>query len=198
MAPNDTAPNSATPNSATRNPERGSAYVVTLMVLFILSIIGVSLTLITQTETLLGSNERTIQRTFYSATSGIDVAVARMLIDGDFRPTTYELADVRSTAGGMFDRDSVLLVEDQVDVSPFVQILASPCNLCQINQGNEFFELNHAITSTATRTGAPVTGPPDEIPIARKTVAGMVEIQPWRQSSEAFNFTAEQLTKVKF
>ena len=53
----------------------------------------------------------------------------------------------------------------------------APCNLCQISQGGlQYFKVNHAITSTATRVEN--LGTDDEIPLGRKTVSVMVDIQP--------------------
>ena len=63
-----------------RPAERGSAYLVALLVLVLLTIIGLSLSLITQTEMQIGANERLIERSFYVADSGISLATARTLV----------------------------------------------------------------------------------------------------------------------
>ena len=60
--------------------EAGSAYVITLLALVVLTILALSLALVTQTEVQVGSNERTVSRTFYSADSGLGVAVAEALL----------------------------------------------------------------------------------------------------------------------
>ena len=62
-----TRQDSAERKAAARRQE-GSAYVVTLMILLVLSVVGLSLTIVTQTESSIGSQERLIQ----SVCSGID------------------------------------------------------------------------------------------------------------------------------
>lgn len=167
--------------------EEGSAYIITLMVVFILTIVGLSLTLITQTEVLVGQNERTVERIFYAADSGVGVAVARALVYNDHQPSEYRISSIKDVeASGAFNREDAITVQEGVAVSPFVPILSAPCNLCQINQGNEFFEINHAVTSTATRTAAYNGTTGQDVPMARKAISAMVEIQPWRQSADAF------------
>ena len=169
-------------NKHSSHNEAGSAYVVTLMVLFILTLVGLSLTLITQTEMLVSSTERTVQRTFYAADSGISVAVARALVWNDYQPSQFS---VPNKSGGALDINETAF-EDRIDVTHMVPILAAPCNLCQINQGNEFFEINHALTSTATRSPMPGAAANPNTPLARKSISAMIEIQPWKQSAEAY------------
>ena len=72
---------------------------------------------------------------------------------------------------GAFDRDAVLTMEQLVEVTPVVPIADAPCNLCQINQGSTFKKINHALESTATRTGTPTATPNAEgVPLARKSI----------------------------
>ncbi|MEM9406166.1 MAG: pilus assembly PilX N-terminal domain-containing protein, partial [Acidobacteriota bacterium] len=59
--------------------EEGSAYIITLMVMFALTVIGLGLSLVSQTELLVGSQERSIQRNFYAADSGLNAALAAVL-----------------------------------------------------------------------------------------------------------------------
>ena len=70
--------------------ERGSAYLITLMVLFVLTTLGLSLSVVTQTEILAGAQERVLERTFYAAESGLELSVARALAEGDFGPALHE------------------------------------------------------------------------------------------------------------
>ncbi|MBV8202862.1 MAG: hypothetical protein JOZ15_19775, partial [Acidobacteria bacterium] len=56
--------------------ERGSAFIVALLVLVVLTIAGLALTLMTQTEMRIGANEREANRTFYASDSGIQVSTA--------------------------------------------------------------------------------------------------------------------------
>ncbi len=65
---------------AEREGEDGSVFIVALMVLVMLTVIGLSLALVTETEMLIGGNEQVIQETFYAAESGLAVAVTQLLV----------------------------------------------------------------------------------------------------------------------
>ncbi|MEE8138964.1 MAG: pilus assembly PilX N-terminal domain-containing protein [Thermoanaerobaculia bacterium] len=172
--------------------QAGSAYIVTLLALVVLTIVGLSLSLITQSEMLIGSNERTIQRIFYAADSGLSESTARALVNADHASRTLELDEIYG--------NPLLALGYRIEVSPFYPILDSPCNLCEINNrgtysDEAFRKVNHAATATATRIGGP-----DESILAQKTVSAMVEVQPWRWSPEAVLSLDDptELEKIKF
>ncbi len=175
--------------------EAGSAFIVTLLCLVVLTIVGLSLALITQTERQLGVNERTAQRVFYAADSGTHMGTARVLAQNDHNEMTVVLNERQGTLG--------LRLADRVEVSRFHPILASPCNFCEINQGSQYFDVNHAITSTAERIGWTGGGPPpaDASTVARKTVGEMISFQPWQVSLARDvlpSLESTQLEKIKF
>ncbi len=60
--------------------ERGSVFIVALMVLVMLTVIGLSLALVTETEMLIGGNEQVIKETFYAAETGLAVAVSQLMV----------------------------------------------------------------------------------------------------------------------
>ncbi len=176
-----------------RRPARqhGSAYLVTLLSLVVLTIIGLSLSLVTQTERQIGANERTVQRIFYAADSGISAATARAVITFDYSPRTYELRDE--------DTPSALDIRHEIDISPFVPLLSSPCNLCEINRAGmygaqNYYRVNHGVTVTATRRGL------GDVVLAQKGLSAMVDLQPWRPAPEAYLpiTDPEQARKIKF
>ena len=68
------------PAGRRHRPAVGSAYLVTLLALVVLTMLALSLSVVTQSEMLIGSNERTIQRVFYAADSGISIATANALV----------------------------------------------------------------------------------------------------------------------
>ncbi len=175
--------------------EAGSAFIVTLLCLVVLTIVGLSLALITQTERQLGVNERTAQRVFYAADSGTHMGTARVLAQNDHNQMTVVLNQSQGKLG--------LRLADRVEVSRFHPILASPCNFCEINQGSQYFDVNHAITATAERIGWTGGGPPpaDAAAVARKTVGEMVAFQPWQVSLDRDvlpSLESNQLEKIKF
>ncbi len=60
--------------------EQGSVFIVSLMVLVMLTVIGLSLALVTETEMLIGGNEQVIHETFYAAETGMAVAVSQLMV----------------------------------------------------------------------------------------------------------------------
>ncbi|NJL26419.1 MAG: hypothetical protein HC897_00400 [Thermoanaerobaculia bacterium] len=76
-----------------RNNSAGSAFVIALMVMVVLTFIGLSLAMVTETEMLLGSNERVINRTFYSADSGIAAAVSQLMVTNSFDKLAFGMLD---------------------------------------------------------------------------------------------------------
>ena len=172
-------------------PQRGSAYLVTLLALVVLTIVGLSMSLLTQTEMQIGANERTVQRVFYAADSGISAATARAVMTFDYSPRTYDLKDD--------DTPAALNLRQEVDVSPFVPLLTSPCNMCEINRAGQYgtqsyYRVNHGVTVTATRRGLN-----DEV-LAQKSLSAMVDVQPWRPTPESYLPISdeEQARKIKF
>lgn len=164
--------------------QKGSAYIVALLALLVLSIVGLALALITQTEQQAGSNERSINRVFYSADSGISAATARAIVDEKYSKYTYDLTEPATA----------LLVKDQISLSPFYLILDAPCNLCQVNnsgtyRAHVYRQADYAITSTASR----LLGSSGAVG-AQKTVAAIVEIQPREITTDAYRQIQQGVT----
>lgn len=180
------------PRAAVR--QRGSAYLLTLLTLVILTIVGLSLSVVTQTERQLGANEQITQRVFYAANSGTAMATANLLARNSHEPVDFIL--------NKETRYLTTNVAERVETSRFHPILPSPCNFCEINQGSQFFDVNHAITARAERVGWAGGGPPpdDAKLLARKTVAEMVAVQPWQVSLQQIipSLEEDELKKIKF
>jgi hypothetical protein len=157
--------------------QSGSAYIIALLVLVILTFMGMALAFTTQAEVQIGANERLANRVFYSAESGTAVALAFALVSSDYRGRVLRMADFVGASIATDDPDyprselaaatrTGFLVGTEISVSPFEPILSGPCNLCQINQGDKYLRVNHQVTSTAIRRGAvassddPIAGPP--------------------------------------
>ncbi len=181
----------------TRAREEGSAYIITLMVMFTLTVIGLGLSLVTQTEMLVGSQERTIQRNFYAADSGLNTALMAMLSEGDYRSKTFRFVDTIQPYG---TSTNMMDMNDVVVTTPFIPIHDYTCNLCPINQGSEFYSINHAVSVRATRTGSDVGagGGAADVPLARKDLTVMLEIQPRKQVTSQGDFTPAQASQIKF
>lgn len=162
--------------------EAGSAYALALMALLVLTVLGLSLAAITQMEMLLGAAERTRLKVFYAAESGLAVATARTLVTHDRRPVTLTFDSTPtfdSTSSPRPGGPSTPVQQlDRLDISAVRPVLEVPCNFCQINGEGTYRQaplrtVSHAVTVTATRTGARGER------LAEKTLSTVIEVQPW-------------------
>lgn len=176
-----------------RRGERGSAYVIVLLALVVLTILGLALAFVTQTEVQVGATERAVNRTFYSADSGLGVAAADALASGRYESQTLVL---NQTAVGNLN------VADRVDVSPMAPILTVRCDWCPANDDGvpKFWKVHHAVTATADRVAWSGAGaPPDDATVlGQKTLSVMFEFQPWPTPPTEAIAEADELEKVKF
>jgi hypothetical protein len=175
-----------------RRGEEGAAYIVALLALVILTIVGLNISMITQTEMRLGDHERSAQRVFYAAEAGFSPAVSKALLDADYMP--FELS--------MPEAENLLGLHNEVEVSAFFPILAAPCDLCEINNAGaygtkQYFEVTHAVTARAARVGQ---GAQAAGAISQKTISVMVDIQPSEALAEAHFALTEpaELAKIRF
>ncbi len=162
--------------------QSGSVYILALLVLLILTIVGLSLSLVTQSELQIGANERLSQIAFYNSTAGIDIGTAKALVMPDLRSFELDLVEPMPDPPAPGQPPN-LRIRHRLEVAPFLPILSAPCNLCSINEGAEFMKINHAVASTATRIawiGAADSPPPTPTPLAQERVSVLVSFQPWR------------------
>lgn len=162
------------PNRAPRAQE-GSVYLISLVVILILTVMGLSVALVTQSEMQIGVNERLNETMFYAANSGIEVATAKALVLPDLRRMRLDQVVPSALPG--------LNVRNRVDVSPFRPILKVACDLCQINEGGSYAKINHQVEATASRIGwqgAAETVPANPTRLAQKRLEVMVSFQPWQ------------------
>ena len=152
--------------------EAGSAYLATLLVLVVLTILGLSLAVITQTEVLIGGSEKQATRQLYSANSAL--AIATGSAGSPVRRFAFE-----QRTESMLGQATV--IADDVCISPYLQIATSVCNLCTMNQDAEFSAVHYGVTTVALRRGDAALG-------ARKSVGAVIAIEPWKE-----NFSASQL-----
>ena len=170
--------------------EAGSAFVLALFSLLILTLLGLSVSAVTESEMLVGANERTLERVFYAADSGIHLASARALVNNDRRPITLVFDDS--------PRPSSVKIQNRIDISPFLPILAAHCNLCQVNspgsyESTDLYAVNHAVTVGATRAGEG-----GEV-LAQKTVSAMLEYQPWKMTIDVdLDSDPAAIAKIRF
>lgn len=182
-----------------RRREAGSAYLIVLLALVVLTILGLSLATITGLEMEVGANERGVTRVFYSADSGVNVSLAHALASGEYRSRQIRMYEGSQTTpnGTQLGRGS------EIEISHFVPILWEPCNWCPVNENEQnFFKVNHASTATARElswTGTAAVPPADANIQSQKTIAVMIEVQPWFEPPpESLPTDPAELAKVKF
>jgi hypothetical protein len=174
--------------------QEGSAYLVALLGLVVLTLLGLTLSIITQSEMRMGANERVLQRVFYAADSGFGVSVSRALVQGDFSGKNFTLPDPSSPPAFDFRHN--------VDVTPLVPVLSAPCNLCQINNAGtygakQYHKISHAVAVDAQRIGGDVDNPGL---VAQKSLSAMIDIQPLESTPDAHLIIedTEQMARVRF
>jgi hypothetical protein len=163
-------------NPSPRGSEAGSAYIITLLALVVLTILALSLALVTQTEVQVGANEKTVNRTFYAADSGLGIAAAEALTSGRYTGLTVLLN--RRT-----DPITNLSTADRVTISPLVPLSTVRCDWCPSNDDGvpKFYKTNHFVSARAQRIAWSGTGDPplNATLLGQKTLSVMFEFQPW-------------------
>jgi hypothetical protein len=162
-----------------RSAERGSAYLFVLLGLLVLTIIGLSLVVVTQTESQIGGAEKTSTRVLYGAESGLHAQVGLHFLELSPESRQFQLAS--STAA-----ETIVGMTETVDVSPFYPIYAGPCALCSVNQGSEqrYYVNNYVVNARAQRLGPDGCG---GTPQAQKLLSAMYMIQPEPQPGGGVN-----------
>lgn len=161
---------STTPVPRAADTEAGSAYIIVLLVLLLLTIVGLSLTLVTQIESEIGATEKMVHRTFYAADSGVSAAVARKMT-GASGPFRFQM---NSDEPGLLDRG------DAVEVGNFFPVRIGYCNLCTANAGSAAHRIDYLTLSEAMRFGSALPSGGNRHPFARQAVSAEVAIQPER------------------
>ena len=158
--------------------QAGSAYVIALLVLVVLTVIGLALTLITQTEVQIGSTERSVNRSFYSSDSGPNIALAGTL--NKHWDRNIKLSLNTTAQDNNLSSNPTTFFSDELTVTPLEQINSQPCNLCDVADPQYSYRyVAHAVTSTDTRTGFVGSA---QAPLVQKTVTSIIGIEPWQPS----------------
>jgi Tfp pilus assembly protein PilX len=167
-----------------RHGERGSAFTVALVVLVVLTITGLALTLMTQTELRIGANEREANRTFYATDAGIHFTTARDVWYNDKETFTFTL---NSTQQDNPSATGPMTFSDQVVVTPLYAIHVQPCNFCGINQnqsGGEKATITAVVNVTTSRVGKLAN---TSQTYSQKLIGAMIGMQPFPKDHGQFN-----------
>ena len=156
--------------------EAGSAYIITLLALVVLTILALALALVTQTEVKVGSNERTASRSFYAADSGLAIAMAEH--DAAFDTGKTLLLNKISVGAG----DSLTAnIADRVTFSAVVPNNRTFSNLSMANYGKQaFYRVDMAVSAQAQRISWNGGGDPpaDAAVLGQKTISAMFMRDP--------------------
>jgi hypothetical protein len=153
--------------------QRGSTLVLVMIVLFLLSVIGLSLVAMTESEFLIGSNHWLRERTLVETENGIHIAVARKVVRNDGRAVDLRFADAAgSRSAANFNND--------LEVAPVAVIAERPCNFCEINGSGSYTEkafraVVHDVRSTGIRRGSSA-----DAVAARQTLQVDIQLEPWK------------------
>jgi Tfp pilus assembly protein PilX len=176
-----------------RRSEAGSAYIVTLLALVVLTILALALAMVTQTEVQVGANEKTTNRTFYAADSGLGIAAAEALTNARYNGLTVILN--QKTVG-------TYNTADRVTISSFVPILLVRCNWCPANEAGlpKFWNVQHAVTASAERIAWNGSGSPplDATLLGQKTLSSTFSFQPWTTPPVESLPEGDALRMIKF
>jgi len=155
--------------------ESGSAYLIALLSLVVLTILGLALVLVTQTEVQVGANERTINRTFYAADAGVNVPFAEFMTNSDPNTPRFTLNEI--------SRGTASTIGDVVTPTPTAPLLVQCCNYCECDDKDDNkkqVEVVLASTATAQRLGTDNSGA--TIPQSEKVVSVIIDTWPIQKS----------------
>ena len=137
-----------------RHREQGSAMLFALMGLVFLTVIGLSLAVVTETEMIIGSNEQIAQETFFAAEAGVAAAVGQLLVENNMKAKHFALLakygldedgeEVVRTAGG-------LKLGYAVDFTTVYPVAQGPAAYTQANQGDNGMQSLFFVTTVRAR-----------------------------------------------
>lgn len=141
------------PTTARLRRQRGSAFILALIVVMLLTILGLSLAVVTETEMQLGGTEKTIDRQQFAAESGLWAKIASLALTNKW--TKDSIAIIDTPAG---DEVSGRRLGFAVQ-STFAKSLVESCPLftdCGEDQQQADFKSAFVLVgSTAKRVGFP-------------------------------------------
>ena len=97
-----------------------------LLVLVVLTILGLSLVMVTQTERQIGVSEKTTQRVFSATETAMALAVSKALVLPDQRSMSLQIIEPRLPG-------QILNLRHDLRTSSMLPLLDAPCNLCEVN-----------------------------------------------------------------
>lgn len=98
--------------------ERGSAILFAMLALVFLTVIGLSLAVVSETEMLIGSNEQITQEAFYAAEAGVGVATSQVIVTNSLFRKYFTLTAKVGDNDRLYGDQQLGYVVDFTDVYP--------------------------------------------------------------------------------
>lgn len=166
------------------NHESGASYILVLLVLLVVSVVAVALLFVTTTEMRIGANERSMQRTFAAAESGIGFGAARMLVTGDFSERTFSINVDPDGTSPVWRRPSV-------ENCPMYPLIEAPCRLCEINGAGTYGASNYSRSQVSIIVFGRRSGPAETV--SERRLSATLDLQPTQIPTSAY-YPIEELT----
>ncbi|MGE0638751.1 MAG: hypothetical protein AB7G12_04380 [Thermoanaerobaculia bacterium] len=163
--------------------EEGSAYLTVLLLLVVLTIVGLSVAVITQSEVFIGGNEKQSTRQLFAAGSAAQISAAYELVSHDPAGRRFTIGQRNENILG-----TTTTIGDRVCTTPMLPLHAAACNLCLLNEDNEFAAVQYGVTSTALRFGDLTLG-------ARRTIGTVIAFEPYRKDFTGLAVAGERPLK---
>ena len=128
--------------------EQGSMFLVALITLSVLTLVGLSLAMVAETEMILGANEWAVTETHFAAEAGINVAMAQLLISNDLSPVDFVIP---SYFGRLDGRNQIGF---EIKSSGLLDVERGPLPLTKANYGNCNPEFTYGYTSVRSQRTA--------------------------------------------
>lgn len=152
------------------------------------SLLGLSLSLVTTVERRLGANQRGLEQALWAAESGLGLAAARVLTTNDLGPVTLDLGPASGAPGSGWG-----LLRNRAEVRSVRPLLVAPCGLCQINGAGTYGEgagLSRVHLAMASR-GSRVSVLGGSTPV-QKRVEATLDLEPWALPVAEIDLPAEE------
>lgn len=175
-----------------RGRTSGSAYVIALMVILVLTFLGLTLSMVTTTEMQLGANDRVIQRTFYAADTGINYGTARLLTAKLCDGATIAVTDNPNVVDEDADEaaDRMRHAQTNVVLAAALPILSGPAAYSEINSAgtyNSKAAVRSVIGIVARGQRLVESGEASPTVAAGHSAATMIDVQPFEAPTSCYD-----------
>ncbi len=121
-----------------KSKQEGSALMFALLAIVFLTVIGLALAMVTETEMLIGANEQVSQETFIAAESGTAVAFNNMLVNNDSARNWFAIHALTGDQPRKIEDRQIGYIVDYSDIYPVIQSCAPYSDCTQPEDDTEF------------------------------------------------------------